>query len=107
MKRHLQLVNVRPEKRAEYLELHANVWTEIEQRISASNITNYSIFVLGDHLASYFEYTGDDFAADMAAITADERTQEWWALTDPCQQPLPDAAAGTLWVDAVEIWHLA
>jgi len=106
VQRHLQLVGLRPEKREEYLALHAAVWPEIEQRISASNITNYSIFVLGDRLAAYFEYTGDDFAADMAAMAADPKTREWWALTDPCQEPLPDAAAGAIWADATEIWHL-
>jgi L-rhamnose mutarotase len=107
VQRHLQLVNVRPEKHDDYLELHASEWPEIEQRISASNITNYSIFILGDRLAAYFEYTGDDFAADMAAMAADEKTQEWWALTDPCQEPPPATPAGTIWVDATEIWHLA
>ena len=107
MQRHLQLVGVRPDKRDEYLELHAAVWPEIEQRISDSNITNYSIFILGDRLAAYFEYIGDDFAADMAAMAADPKTREWWALTDPCQEPLPDAASGAIWADATEIWHLA
>lgn len=107
MQRHLQLVGVRPEKREEYLELHRAVWPEVEQRISASNITNYSIFVLGDRLAAYFEYTGDDFEADMAAMAADPKTREWWALTDPCQVPLPDAPAGAIWADTTEVWHLA
>lgn len=107
MQRHLQLVGVHPDKREQYLELHAAVWPEIEQRISASNISNYSIFILGDRLAAYFEYTGDDFDSDMAAMAADPKTREWWALTDPCQAPLPDAPAGTIWADATEIWHLA
>jgi L-rhamnose mutarotase len=105
--RHAQIVGLLPEKREEYLRLHAAVWPEVEARITASNITNYSIFILGDLLISYFEYTGDDFEADMALMAADPATRRWWKLTDPCQVPVPDAAAGTIWADASEVWHLA
>lgn len=107
MKRHIQLVNVRPEKRDEYLRLHAEVWPEVEARITASNITNYSIFIHGDLLVAYFEYRGSDFDADMAAIAADPVTQDWWRHTDPCQSPLEGAGPGELWIDAREVWHLA
>ncbi len=104
--RHLQLVNVHPDKRDTYLELHAAVWPQVESRISASNITNYSIFIEGDLLIAYFEYTGDDFAADMALMAADPVTQEWWSHTDPCQKPLEGAPPGAIWTDAREVWHL-
>ena len=107
MKRHLQLVNVRPEKRDEYLRLHAAVWPDVEARLSASNITNYSIFIHGDLLIAYFEYVGADFDSDMDAVAADPVTQDWWRLTDPCQSPLEGAEAGAPWIDAREVWHLA
>ena len=87
--------------------MHAAVWPEVEARISASHITNYSIFLLGNQLISYFEYAGDDFEADMAEMAADAATQRWWALTDPCQEPVPESARGSLWAEAAEIWHLA
>jgi L-rhamnose mutarotase len=32
---------------------------------------------LGDLLFAYYEYTGDDYAADIAAIAADLTTQQW------------------------------
>lgn len=105
--RHLQLVNVHPDKREEYLRLHAEVWPGVEARISASNITNYSIFIHGDLLVAYFEYSGTDYEADMALIAADPTTQQWWALTDPCQVPLADALPDTIWTEAREAWHLA
>jgi len=106
--RHLQVIALKPEHRAEYLELHRQVWPEVEARLKASNIENYTIFNHGDLLLGYFEYTGNDYAADMAAMGADPATQDWWKLTDPCQQPLPEAiAAGTQWDDAAEVWHLS
>ena len=33
-------------------------------------------------------------------------TQRWWKDTDPCQAPLPEAAArGKLWSDAKDVFH--
>ena len=57
------------------------------------------------YLFSYFEYTGADFAADMATMAADPKTQEWWALCDPCQLPLADRAPGEWWAAMDEVFH--
>jgi L-rhamnose mutarotase len=105
-KRHVQLVRLRREKRDEYLSLHAAVWPEVEARLRASGIRNYSIHLHGDLLIGYFEYIGDDYEADIASISADPATQRWWTYAGPCQEPLPEAAAGALWSEAAEIWHL-
>ena len=43
----------------------------------------------------------------MKKMAADPETQRWWKETDPCQQPLPDAAArGKIWSDAKEVFYL-
>ncbi|MER7569450.1 L-rhamnose mutarotase [Streptomyces sp. NPDC097941] len=60
-----------------------------------------------DTLFGYFEYHGDDFEADMAAIGADTVTQAWWKLTGPCQEPWADTGTGGNWSDLTEIWHLS
>ncbi|MBP2411791.1 L-rhamnose mutarotase [Arthrobacter stackebrandtii] len=105
--RHLQIIGLRPERREEYLRLHREVWPEVEARLKASNFESYSIFNLGDTLYGYFEHVGTDYAADMAAMGDDPKTREWWKLTDPCQEPLPEAAAaGAMWTDAKEVYHL-
>jgi len=107
VQRHLQAVGLSPERRDEYLRLHQAVWPDVLARLSASGIKNYSIFLRGDLLIAYFEYTGDDYPADMAMIAADPATQAWWNLTDPCQVSLDPSETETLWVDADEIFHLA
>jgi L-rhamnose mutarotase len=109
--RHVQVTRLRPEKREEYLRLHADVWPAVQERIRASNLRDYSILLEGDLLIGVFEYVGDDIAADMAAMAADPETQRWWALTDPCQEALPGADGrldpdGGPWRDAREIWRL-
>jgi L-rhamnose mutarotase len=101
-----QVVRLRPEQREEYLRLHRAVWPEVESRIRESNIANYTIFLHGELLFGYFEYHGADLDADLARISADEATQRWWRLTDPCQERLPDAAPGRQWSDADQVWHL-
>ncbi|MDQ0595788.1 L-rhamnose mutarotase [Streptomyces canus] len=106
MKRIAQTIRLRPERREEYLTLHAVVWPGVEAALHRANVRNYTIFRHHDVLFAYFEYHGDDFEADMAAIAADPVTQEWWKLTDPCQEPWPDRKPGNYWTDLPEIWHL-
>ena len=69
-------------------------WPGVLEQIRRSNIRNYSIFREGRSCSRYFEYVGDDFEADMAAMAADPETQRWWALTDAMQEPLPDREPG-------------
>ncbi|OJV59836.1 MAG: L-rhamnose 1-epimerase [Cellulomonas sp. 73-145] len=107
MQRFAFVVDVVPELREEYLRLHAAVWPEVEAALSAHHVTNYSIFVLEDTLFAYYEYVGDDHAADLAAVDADPVTQEWLSRTDPCQVPFGQGARpGDRWRALEEVWHL-
>ena len=105
LRRFGQLINVRPESIDEYERLHASPWPPVLEQIRRSNIRNYTIFREGTQLFAYFEYVGDDFVADMAAMAADPETQRWWALTDAMQEPLPDREPGTWWKTLREIFH--
>lgn len=89
----------------EYERLHAAVWPAVLERLAASNIANYSIYRHGEMLFSYFEYTGDDYEADMAAMADDPATQEWWAVCTPLQRPLDDRAEGEWWKELPEVFH--
>jgi L-rhamnose mutarotase len=104
--RHGSVIRLRPEKEAEYRRLHEDVWPDVLRQIRDSNIRNYTIFLRDGLLFAHFEYVGDDFQADMAAMAADPRTREWWALTDPCQEPLPTAAPGEHWAPMEEVFHV-
>lgn len=106
MKRVAQVIKVRPERIAEYEQVHAAVWPGVLERLRQQHVTNYSIYRHGDLLFSYFEYVGDDYEADMAAIAADPETQRWWQVTDPMQEPVPEAADGEWWHPLPEVFHL-
>ena len=110
MKRYGMITGLRAEKLEEYKRLHAAVWPDVLRRIKQSHIQNYSIYLrqLDDgqpYLFSYFEYTGSDFAADMAAMAADETTQRWWAVCMPCQKPLASRAPDEWWATMEEVFH--
>jgi L-rhamnose mutarotase len=105
MKRYGQLIRVRPERIEEYKAYHARVWPEVLDTIKACNIRNYSIYLKDDLLFAYFEYMGEDFAADMVKMAADPKTQEWWTIMNPMQQPLETRAKGEWWATMEEVFH--
>jgi L-rhamnose mutarotase len=111
MKRIGSVVQLRGEKVEEYKQFHAAVWPEVIGALQRANVHNYSIYLRrfpdGKHyLFSYFEYGGDDFAADMARLAADPATQKWWALNKPCHEPFPDRAPDEWWAGLEEVFHL-
>lgn len=104
------VIGLRPEKKDYYNKLHADPWPEVNAMIKKCNIQNYSIYerqLDGKlYLFSYFEYTGDDFAADMQKMKDDPKTVEWWKETDPCQIRLPGTPEGEQWLGIDEVYHL-
>ncbi len=106
MKRHGSVIGVKLDMLAEYKKYHAEIWPEISDMIRQCNIQNYSIYYKDGQLFSYFEYTGDDFATDMAKMAADPKTQEWWDVMMPMQIPLETRTEGEWWAEMEEVFHL-
>lgn len=109
--RYAWVTGLKAEKADYYRQLHANPWPEVNRMIKECHIQNFSIHeceIDGKlYLFAYLEYTGQDFAADMKRMAADPETVRWWKETDPCQSPLPDAAAhGKIWSDTKEVYFL-
>lgn len=107
MKRYGSVLGLKPDQIAQYKRIHADVWPEVLEQIKKSNITNYSIFLKEPEnlLFSYYEYVGDDHEADMAAMAADPRTQDWWAICAPMQAPLDTRREGEWWAGMEEVFH--
>lgn len=109
--RYAWITGLKPEKAAYYRQLHASSWPSVNKMLKECHIQNFSIYereIDGKlYLFAYLEYTGTNFDADMKKMAADPETQRWWKETDPCQSPLPDAAAkGKIWADTKEVYHL-
>lgn len=109
LQRHAWVTGLKPEKAAYYKELHAKPWPGVTKMNTECHIQNFSIHLKEiegkPYLFAYLEYTGNDFDADMKKMAADPEIQRWWRETDPCQTPLPDAAAkGKIWSDMEEVF---
>jgi L-rhamnose mutarotase len=110
VERYGMVIGVKPEKIVYYRELHAAAWPGVLAKIKECHIRNYSIYLRevapGQFLLfSYFEYTGDDFEADMARMAADPETRRWWKETDPCQTPIPTRRDKEFWSRMDEVFH--
>jgi L-rhamnose mutarotase len=105
MKRYGSVIKVRPESLEAYKKYHSGVWPEVLAMIRHCKIRNYSIYLKDNFLFAYFEYHGADYAADMANMAADPKTQEWWAIMMPMQKPLETRAAGEWWANMEEVFH--
>jgi L-rhamnose mutarotase len=108
--RYGMVIGIKPDKIEYYKALHAAAWPAVLVKIKDCHIRNYSIYLKEIEkgkfcLFSYFEYTGDDFAADMAKMAADPETQRWWKETDPCQIPIPTRGEGEFWSRMDEVFH--
>jgi L-rhamnose mutarotase len=64
---------------------------------------NHSIY-FWDGFLSYFEYTGSPTLLWLMA--ADPKTQAWWAIMKPMQEPLDTRAEGEWWAQMEEVFHM-
>ena len=106
MRRVGMVMGIRPEKIEEYKRLHAATWPGVLAKITDCNMKNFSIFLREPEnlLFAYFEYHGDDLAADSARMAGDPTTQQWWAVCDPCQRPLDSRKEGEWWAPMEEVF---
>jgi len=105
------VTGLKPEKADTYRKLHAEPWPAVNRMIHDCNIRNFSISqgeIDGKlYLFASLEYIGSDYEADMKKMADDPETQRWWKETDPCQSPLPEAAAqGKIWLEMEEVYFL-
>jgi L-rhamnose mutarotase len=106
MKRFGMVCGIKPDSVDEYKKLHAETWPDVLEMIKKCNLQNYSIFLKEELLFSYFEYTGDDFEADMEKMGKDPATRRWWDVCKPCMNPLENRAEGEWWAEMEEIFHI-
>ncbi|MFO1491882.1 MAG: L-rhamnose mutarotase [Kiritimatiellia bacterium] len=99
------ITGLKPEMEMQYRTLHQTGWPGMLAALDHVNVNNFTLYLveIGDklYLFYYFDYVGDDFAGDMAAMGRDPVTRRWWKVTDPCQIPLPGAKG--IWTDLTPV----
>ncbi len=87
------VIKLKPEFIEEYKAIHAASNPGVRDLLTEANMHNFSIFLMqledGNYYEfGYYEYTGDDFEADMAELAKKDRNIEWLKVCDPMQIPL-------------------
>jgi len=106
IKRVGMVVRIKPEKIKQYKELHADSNAGVRDLLNKYHMHNFSIFlqpIEGKwYEFGYYEYSGDDFEADMAALAKEPRNIEWLKVCDPMQIPLPGEKG---WTKMERVYH--
>ena len=87
-----KVVGIKPEMIAEYKRLHADSNPGVRDLLNKYHMHNFSIYLKEIdgkwYEFMYFEYTGDNYKADMAKLAKEPRNIEWLKVCDPMQIPL-------------------
>lgn len=102
MERVCVLLQVRPERIAEYRERHRRVWPEMLDALRGAGWRNYSLFLRDDGLLVGYLET-DDFEAAQAAMAQAEVNDRW----QRDMAPFFDARADHALMRLEEVFHLA
>ena len=99
------VIGIKPDQIEAYKDLHAG--PGVRDLLRQANIHNFSIFLrqLDDGRYcefAYYEYTGADYTADMAWLSAQPANQAWLTLCDPMQIPL---AGERSWAEMTAIYY--
>ena len=99
VKRVGMVTQLRPDKLEEYKRLHADSNPGVRDVLNKYHMRNFSIYLQKIdgkwYEFGYYEYTGNNFEADMAAMAKEPRTVEWLKQCDPFQKPLPGSKGWT------------
>lgn len=81
------LLHVRPERMADYVEAHQNVWAEMREALTAAGWRNYSLFLRRSDgmVVGYFE--SDDVDAAQEAMERAAISPRWEAAMAEYFQP--------------------
>ena len=101
------VIGIKPDQISAYEALHAASNPGVRDLLTKYHMHNFSIFIhpLDDgkyYLFGYYEYTGTDYKADMAKLSAEPRNQKWLSTTDPLQIPLSWEKS---WAKMQEVYH--
>ena len=107
VKRVGMVIKVKPEYIEEYKALHVMSNPGVRDLLTKANMHNFSIFLhqFDDgnwYEFGYYEYTGNDFEADMEELSKHPRNIEWLKVCDPMQVPL-DGYEG--WAEMEQVYY--
>jgi len=106
MQRVCFLLQVKPDRLAEYTKRHAAVWPDMLAALSRHGWHNYSLFLKDDGLLIGYVET-PDFATAVAGMQTEEVNARWQAEMADFFVQLDQGAADTSLLTVTEVFHLA
>ena len=87
------VTRIKPEKEEEYRWLHQTTWPAVVDWMNRYGWRNFSIFLTQLNGTIYEFYYVEEVPSEHLAknLGKDPTLARWLKLTDPCQNPLPDA----------------
>ena len=105
MQRICFLLQVKPDRLAEYKLAHTQVWPDMLAALSRHGWTNYSLFLKPDGLlVGYLETP--DFQKALAGMQSEEINTRWQSAMKDFFMPLRNAAPDTSLERLEEVFHL-
>lgn len=105
MKRVCFVLQVRPEKLAEYKERHREVWPEMQQALRETGWGNYSLFLREDGLLVGYLET-DDFEHARSGMAAREVNRRWQSEMESYFMNPPGVQPDQAMKPLEEVFHL-
>ena len=106
MNRYCFCLQVRPDRLAEYVDRHRNVWPEMQAALRDSGWHNYSLFLREDGLlVGYLETP--DFTAAQEAMARTEVNARWQAEMADYFEGLDGRGPDESMRSLAEVFHLA
>ena len=101
MQRVAFLIRVKPDKLAEYKQLHSPIWPELAAELEAAGIRNYSLWLRDDGLEfGYLEC--DDWEQSCAYLGKSEVNAKWQAMMQDYLDSGTDASQGGQPIELLE-----
>jgi len=99
-------LKIRRDRMDEYVERHRSVWPDMQEALSATGWTNYSLYLdcADGTLIGYLETP--DLAAAQAGMAAMEVNTRWQAEMAPFYEQLADLRPDEGFLRLPEIFHL-
>lgn len=99
------VIYVKPERREEYLALHANPDPKVMQALKDANHRDYRLYILGELLLATYTYTGVNLEDDRAQLRARPELQAWMQLTAEMQSRFDVRQEGQWWSVMEPVLH--
>jgi L-rhamnose mutarotase len=101
------LIGIKPDRITAYEALHAASNQGVRDLLDKYHMHNFSIYIqkMDDshyYLFGYYEYTGDNYKADMETMAKEPRNIQWLSKTDAMQIPQPGQKS---WTKMQEVFH--